>query len=46
LRHLEPMRASRVWLPSTTPAGKTDLQLHRIMVSGGQGGVVEFQRGP
>ena len=46
LRHLEPIRAARVWLPSATPAGKTDVRLHRIMVSGGRGAVVEFAAGP
>jgi hypothetical protein len=46
LRHLEPLRSARVWLPSATPLGRTDVQLHRITVSGGRGAVVEFGAGP
>jgi hypothetical protein len=43
LRHLEPLRAARVWLPSATPAGVTDVRIHRVMASGGRGAIVEFR---
>jgi hypothetical protein len=43
LRHLAPLRAARVWLPSAAPAGVTDLRIHRVMASGGRDAVVEFK---
>lgn len=48
LRHLAPLRKARVWLPTKTPAGATDLRIHRVMASGGRGATVEFthRRGP
>src|SRR5262249_48928873 len=45
LRHLAPLRAARVWLPNASvPTDATDLRLHRVMVDGGDGAVVEFRR--
>jgi hypothetical protein len=44
-RHLAPLRNARVWLPSATPAGTTDVRIHRLMVSGGREGAVEFRGG-
>ena len=47
LRHLAPLRAARVWLPdASTPAGATDLRIHRVMASGDRGAVVEFRALP
>jgi hypothetical protein len=47
LRHLAPLRAARVWLPDASVAAHaTDLGIHRVMVTGGQGAVVEFRAGP
>jgi Pectate lyase superfamily protein len=43
LRHLAPLRQARVWLPRETPAGTTNVRIHRVMVSGGSGAVVEFR---
>jgi hypothetical protein len=44
LRHLGPLRAARVWLPDGSVArNATDLGIYRVMVSGGQGAVVEFR---
>ncbi len=44
LRHLAPLRTARVWLPdAAVAADATDLSLHRVMVRGGQGAVVEFR---
>ncbi len=44
LRHLAPLRAARVWQPEgAASAGVTDLRIHRVMVSGGHGAVVEFR---
>ncbi|MHC1769405.1 MAG: glycosyl hydrolase family 28-related protein [Verrucomicrobiia bacterium] len=46
LRHLDPLRAARVWLPDdSAPRTDTDLQIHRVMADGGQGAVVEFRAG-
>lgn len=42
LRHLEPLRSVRVWLPTTAPAGVTDLHIERVMASGGRDAIVEF----
>lgn len=45
LRHLEPLRRAKVWLPETgTPAGATDLRFYRVMASGGSDAVVELRR--
>jgi hypothetical protein len=47
LQHLAPLRATRVWRPSgATPAGTTDLRIHRVIADGGQGAVVEFRAAP
>jgi hypothetical protein len=46
VRHLAPLRAARVWLPSPAPDGVTDVRLHRVLVSGGRGAVVEFHGKP
>lgn len=44
LRHLAPLRAARVWLPSTSvPRNTTDLRIYRVMANGGQGAVIEFR---
>jgi hypothetical protein len=45
LRHLEPLRAARVWLPGDRPVlvGATDLRIHRVMVSGGREATVELR---
>jgi hypothetical protein len=45
LRHLAPLRESRVWLPGDRPVpeGATDLRIHRVMVSGGRGAAVGFR---
>jgi hypothetical protein len=45
LRHLAPLREARVWLPGESSAHATDLRIHRVMASGGQGAVVEFRAG-
>ena len=42
LRHLAPLRRTRVWLPAKSPAGATDVRIHRVMASGGRGATVEF----
>ena len=43
LRHLVPLRVTRVWLPgSSVPTGATDLRIHRVMATGGRDAVVEF----
>jgi len=39
LKHLAPLRAARVWLPSETRAGVTDVRIHRVMVNGGNAAV-------
>jgi hypothetical protein len=44
-RHLAPLRAARVWLPGESPAGVTDVRIHRVMVTGGGRGAVEFRAG-
>ncbi|MCB1125656.1 MAG: hypothetical protein KDM81_04110, partial [Verrucomicrobiae bacterium] len=47
LGHLAPLRHARVWLPEGRGLpGATDLRIHRVMASGGQGAVVEFRAGP
>ena len=33
--HLAPLLEARVWLPAETPAGDTDVQIHRLMITGG-----------
>jgi hypothetical protein len=45
LRHLAPLREARVWLPDEVPPHTTNLRLHRVMVTGGKGAVVEFRAG-
>ncbi|HLJ96686.1 MAG TPA: glycosyl hydrolase family 28-related protein [Gemmataceae bacterium] len=46
LRHLEPLRSARAWLPDAIPSGKTDVRLHRVMATGGREAVVELRAGP
>ena len=46
LRHLAPLRATRVWTPANAPPGVTNVQIHRVMASGNSGSVVEFQAKP
>lgn len=43
LRHLAPLRAARVWLPATVPAGITDVHIERVMASGGRDAIVELR---
>ncbi len=45
LRHLAPLRESRVWLPGdrSVPERSTDLRIHRVMVSAGHEAAVEFR---
>ncbi len=43
VRHLAPLRTARVWLPTATLAGVTDVRIHRVMASGGGGATVEFR---
>ena len=47
VRHLAPLRTARVWQPDgSVPATATDLRVHRLMVGGGHGAVVEFRGRP
>jgi len=45
LHNLAPLRKARVWIlgDKPVPAGLTDIQLYRLMVSGGSETTVEFQ---
>jgi hypothetical protein len=43
LKHLAPLRQARVWTPGPTPAGATDLLIHRVMADGGSDATVEIQ---
>jgi hypothetical protein len=43
LRHLAPLRAARTWLPAPTAGDATNVQLHRVLVSGGAAGAVELR---
>jgi hypothetical protein len=43
LRHLTPLREARVWEPGDAPAGVTNLQIYRVMASGGREATVEFR---
>ncbi len=46
-RTLAPLREARVWRPGETKAGRTDLGLYRVVVTGGQGGrCVVLRAGP
>lgn len=45
LKHLAPLRKARVWLPAETPAGATDVRIHRVMVAGGGPAAVEIRAG-
>jgi hypothetical protein len=45
LRHLTPLREARVWQPGDAPEGATNLQIHRVMASGGRDATVEFRGG-
>jgi pectate lyase-like protein len=46
LKHLAPLREARVWLPDETPAGVTEVRIHRVMVTGGYKAAVEICAGP
>lgn len=37
-RMLSPLREGRIWFPTETNPGVTDLQMHRVIVSVGKGG--------
>jgi hypothetical protein len=45
VRHLAPLRAARVWLPSATPARVTDMRIYRVMASGQREATLEFRGG-
>lgn len=45
LKHLAPLRKARVWLPTKTSAGVTDVRIHRVMVAGGRPAAVEIRAG-
>ena len=45
LKHLAPLRNARVWRPMKRSAGVTDVQIHRVMATGGRGAAVEIQAG-
>jgi hypothetical protein len=45
LRHLAPLREATVWLPGDAPPGVTNVQIHRLMLSGGRAATVEFRSG-
>ena len=45
LKHLAPLRKARVWLPAETPAGVTDVRIHRVMIAGGHPAAVEIRSG-
>jgi hypothetical protein len=45
LKHLAPLRKARVWLPTETSAGVTDVRIHRLMVAGGRPAAVEIAAG-
>jgi len=45
IKHLAPLRKARVWLPAEAPAGVTDVQIHRVMVTGGRPAAVEIRAG-
>jgi hypothetical protein len=43
VRHLAPLRSTRPWIPAASPAGTTDLSIHRVVASGGRGATVEVR---
>jgi len=45
VKHLAPLRKARVWLPTETSAGVTDVRIHRVMVAGGHPVAVEIRAG-
>ncbi len=45
LKHLAPLRKARVWLPTETPTGVTNVRIHRVMVNGGRPAAVEIRAG-
>jgi len=45
IKHLAPLRKARVWLPAEAPAGVTDVQIHRVMVTSGRPAAVEIRAG-
>jgi len=44
-KHLAPLRKARVWLPAEASASVTDVQIHRVMVTGGRSAAVEIRAG-
>jgi hypothetical protein len=45
LKHLAPLRQARIWIPSETPTGVTDVRIHRVMIAGGRPAAVEIRAG-
>ena len=45
LKHLAPLRKARIWIPAETPAGATDVRIHRVMITGGRPAAVEIRAG-
>ncbi len=46
LHMLKPLHDARIWLPGTVPPGKTNVELHRVMIAvGGDGVGVDLQAG-
>ncbi len=43
VRHLAPLRSNHPWVPAATPAGTTDLSIHRVIANGGRGATVELR---
>jgi hypothetical protein len=44
-KHLAPLREARVWLPAEATAGTTNVQIHRVMITGGRPAAVEIRAG-
>jgi len=45
IKHLAPLRKARIWIPAETPAGVTDVRIHRVMIAGGRPAAVEIRAG-
>jgi len=43
VRHLALLRSTHPWVPAATPAGQTDLRIHRVIASGGRDATVEVR---
>ena len=41
--HLALLRSTHPWVPAATPAGTTDLSIHRVVANGGHGATVEVR---